>query len=84
MQELDLQNEIPVEATTIEIYAVVKPARAWIEVRRSLSDDQAIIMSSGSRTTIGVPEGRKLYIRPSPFAEEFNVFVAGWFTDRVE
>lgn len=84
MHEFDLGDEIPDDATTIEIYAIVKPAKGWVEVRRSPADDEAIILSAGSRTTIGVPEGRKLYVWPSPFTEKFNVFVAGWFTDRDE
>lgn len=84
MHEFDLRNEVPDEATTIEIYAMVKPTRGSIEVRRSLDDDQPIVMSTGARTTIGVPEGRKLYISASPFTEEFKLFVAGWFQDRGE
>ncbi len=84
MHEFDLRNEIPDDATTIEIYAMAKPARGSIEVRRSLNDDQPILMSIGAKTTIGVPEGRKLYISASPFTEEFKLFVAGGFRDRGE
>ena len=84
MHEFDLRNEIPDEATTIEIYAMVKPARGSIEVRRCQNDDQPIVLSTGARTTIGVPTGRKLYISISPFTEEFKLFVRGWFQDRSE
>lgn len=82
MHEFDLQNEIPDEATTIEIYAMMKPARSSIEVRRTPDDDQPIVMPDGMRTTMGVPDGRKRYIMPSLFAEEFKIFVAGWFRER--
>ncbi len=52
--------------------------------RRSLDDDQPIVMSTGARTTLGVPERRKLYVSASPFTDEFKLFVAGWFQDRGE
>ena len=83
MQEIDLRNEIPDDATTIEIYTMVKPAIGSIEVRRDPDDDRPLVMSAGTRTTIGVPEGRKLYVSMSPFTKEFKLFVAGWFGDRV-
>ena len=79
VHEFDLRNEIPDEATTIEIYAMVKPTAGSIEVRRSPRDDEPILLSTGTRTTMGVPEGRKLYISMSPFTDEFKIFVAGWF-----
>ena len=84
MQEFDLRNEIPSDATTIEIYAMVKPPSASVEIRRSPEDDEAIIMSNGTRTTMGVPAGRKLYLSPSALTQEFKIFVAGWFRDRIE
>ena len=83
MHEIDLRNEIPDYATTIEIYAMVKPAMGSIEVRRDPNDDQPLVMSAGTRTTIGVPEGRMLYVSMSPITKEFKIFVAGWFGDRV-
>ena len=83
MHEIDLRNEIPDDATTIEIYAMVKPVMGSIEVRRHEEDEHPLVMSAGARTTIGVPEGRKLYVSMSPFTKEFKLFVAGWFGDRV-
>lgn len=84
MLEFGLRNDIPDEASTIEIYAMVKPATSSIEVRRSPGDDQPIVMSPGMRTILGVPEGRKLYISKSSSTENFKIFVAGRFHDRVE
>ncbi|MBI2798668.1 MAG: hypothetical protein HYX63_00020 [Gammaproteobacteria bacterium] len=84
MNEFDLRNEIPDEADIIEIYAMVKPVGSSIEVRYSPDDDRPLTMSAGSRTVIGVPEGRKLYISSSPATDGFKIFVAGWFRDRVE
>ena len=84
MHELYLHNEIPDEATTIEIYAMVKPARRSIEAQRSLDNDQPILISTGARTTIGVLKGRKLYISASPFTEGSKLFGAGGFQDRGE
>lgn len=52
MHEIDLRNEIPDDAATIEIYTMVKPAIGSIEVRRDPDDDQPLVMSAGTRTTI--------------------------------
>ena len=79
VHEFDLRDSVPDDATTIPISVMVKPRCGSIAVRRSLNDDCPLVMSSGARTTIGVPEGRVLYISASPLTEEFKVFVAGWY-----
>lgn len=78
MDEFDLRDKIPDSARTMDLIVITDPPLSYIEIRRSPTDAAPLRMSAGMSTTMGIPEGRKLYIYKIPGVREYQIKIAGW------